>query len=296
MIEKEIAKKIKSFDVCALLKLLLQKGYKMEDIYFESHADLSSRATLCENIRFSEEGKVTLQLNLGLLSNNSPLPSFFRKKMDSGSIDSTLFANFIRYFDHGIIKNLLSVSMPDVNDLFFDSWPETQGHYLKLLDLSSTSTLWHLFELLFPELHVQVIKFPTLFKEQGSSIMLGRARLGLNAFLGKKIEQAIPSFKVILTGEDTLTEQLVPWPLEVKRRLKNLLYSILKRTSIHFRVSLLIKNNRDIAKLLPGCYLGYSRIGKNEVPLKLLLFIGDSKDLNRILLHESSKTGNLSAG
>ncbi len=282
-IQKRIAQKIKSFDICALLKLLLELGYEMEDIYFQSNADSSSRASLCENIFFSEEApKVTIVLNIGLLSSNSPLPSFFRRKMDSGSIDPVLFANFIRFFDHTIIKNLLSMSMPDVNALFFDSWRETQYHYLKLLDLSSSSTLWHLFQICFPELQVQVVKFPMLFKEKSSSIMLGTSQLGVNAFLGKKIEQALPSFKVILMGEETLTDQLVPWPLEVKKRLKHLIFSILQRASIHFRLSLIIKNNRDIAKLSSSSYLGYCRIGKNDRSLNLLLFMGYSKNLDKL--------------
>ena len=283
-IEKRIAQNIKRFDICSLLKLLQEHGYGADDIYFQSNSDLSSRPALCENIFFSETlPRVTIIINIGLLSSNSPLPNFFRKKMDSGSIDPVLFTRYLSFFDHHIIKNLLVMSMPDIYDIFFN-WRETQSHYLKMLDLNSTSTLWHLFQICFPELIVKVVKFPRMIKEKSSSIMLGASRLGGDSFLGKKLEQAIPSFKFTLIGEETLTDLLVPWPVEVKRRLKNIIFPLLQRTSIHFRVSLMIRNNKDVAHLSSLSYLGYSRIGENKLPMQLLLFSGNSTDLASLRL------------
>lgn len=279
----KISQNVKRFDVCSLLKLLMELGYTHEDIYFQSNADLSSHSALCEEIFFSENApRVRIVLNLGLLSSNSPLPNFFRKKMDSGSIDPLLFGRFLSFFDHHIIKNLLAMSMPDINDIFFKSWKETQGHYLKLLDLNSTSTLWHLFQTCFPELRVTVVKSPRLFKQKSSSTVLGTARLGYDSFLGKKIEQSIPSFKFTLMGEETLTDLHIPWPLEVKRRLKTVIFGLLQRTSIHFRVTLMLKSNKEIARLSPTSYVGYSRLGENTTPLKLLLFSGYPKDLESL--------------
>ena len=205
-IQQRIAKDIKRFDVCSLLKLLREIGYQSTDIYFESHSDLSSRSSLCEDIFFSENApKVRIILNLGLLSGNSPLPNFFRKKMDSGSIDPILFTKYLNFFDHHIINNLLLMSMPDINNVFFSSWQSTKSHYLKLLDLNSTSTLWHLFQACFPELTVKVIKAPRVFRQNSSSIVIGTTRLGVESFLGKKIVQTIPSFKIILIGDETNT-------------------------------------------------------------------------------------------
>lgn len=258
-------------------------GHQSGDIYFESNSDLSSRSSLCEAIFFSETSpKVRIILNLGLLSGNSPLPNFFRKKMDSGSIDPILFARFLSFFDHHIIKNLLLMSMPDINDIFFSSWQLTQSYYLKLLDLNSTSTLWHLFQACFPELTVKVIKFPRMFRQNSSSIMLGTTRLGKESFLGKKIVQTIPSFKFILIGDDTHTELRVPWPLEIKKRLKKLVFTILQRTHIHFRVIFILRNNKDIAHLSRDSQLGYCMIGESKQSLKLLLFSGYSKDLSQL--------------
>lgn len=279
-INKRIAADIKRFDICSLLKLLKEIGYSSGEIYFESNSDLSSRSSLCEHIFFSENTpKVRIILNLGLLSGNSPLPNFFRKKMDSGSIDPVLFTRFLSFFDHHLIKNLLLMSMPDINDIFFSNWQLTKSHYLKLLDLNSTSTLWHLFQACYPELAVRVIKSPRMFSQKSSSIMLGTTRLGVESFLGKKIVQTIPSFKVILQGEETNTELQIPWPLEIQNRLKKKIYAILQRTHIHFRVIYVLKGNKEIARLSHSCKLGYCMIGECNKPLKLLLFSGYSKDL-----------------
>lgn len=282
-IQNRIKKRIKQFDICSLRRLLHDLGYKAEDIFYYSNSDQSSRSTLCEDIYFSNEtSKVTISLNLGLLSANSPLPNLFRKKMDAESIDSVLFTRFIRFFDHHIIQNLLSMSMPEMENNFLSNWREMQKYYLKMLDLTSTSTLWHAVQCCFPELIVKVIKSPLLMNEKSSSLMLGYSRLGTNSFLGKKIEQAIPSFKIALIGEETVTDQLIPWPLEVKKRLKNMMQVLLKGTSIHFRVFLMITNNRDIAKLSPTSHLGYCRIGENNLPLNLLLFSGYASELDKL--------------
>jgi predicted component of type VI protein secretion system len=282
-VQERISRNIKRFDICALLKLLKELGYHKEDLYFESNADLSSPTSLCHAIFFSEQfPKVRIVLNLGLLSVNSPLPNFFRKKMDSGSIDPVLFSKFLGFFDHHLIKNLLSMSMPDLNDTFFTSWLATKNHYLKLLDFNSTSTLWHLFQACFPELTVRIIKAPRLFKQNSSSTMLGTTRLGKESYLGKKIIQTIPSFKFILLSDETKTDLSIPWPSEIKNRLRKIIFRFLERTDIHFRVIFILRNNKEIAHLSRHSQLGYCMIGKNTQALKLLLFSGYSKNLGRL--------------
>lgn len=192
-VQVRIRQNIKRFDVCSLLKLLQELGYRGDDIYFQSNSDLSSRANLCEDIFFSENTpRVTIVLNLGLLSANSPLPSFFRKKMDSGSIDPILFTRFLSFFDHHLIKNLMAMSMPDVNSIFFDDWRETQGYYLKLLDLNSTSTLWHLFQICFPELIVKVVKFPRMIQEKVLRSCWEHLASATRRFLEKKSSRLSP--------------------------------------------------------------------------------------------------------
>lgn len=279
-LQENISQNINCFDVCSLIELLYEMGYQKQDIYFESHVDCSSRSSLCEKIIFSNNHpKVTLILNIGLLAGNSPLPNFFRKKMDTGVIDSTLFTNYLHFFDHHLISNLLAMSMPDINDVFFSNWQDTKGHYLKLLDLNSTSTLWHLFQSCFPELKIKVLKSPKVYKKNSSSITLGKTRLGKESFLGKKIIQTTPSFKIMLIGEETNTDLMVLWPIAIKERLKKMIYPILQRVHIHFRIIFIQQDKIAYASLEKSTQLGYCMLGKGDNPLKILLFSGYSKDL-----------------
>lgn len=273
-------KNIKRFDICSLLKLLKEMGYRPNDLYFESYYDLSSPTSICHEITFADDfPKVKIVLNVGLLAANSSLPNLFRKKMDSNSIDPILFQRFLSFFDHHTIKNLLSMSMPDVNEIFFSDWKETKGHYLKLLDLNSTTTLWHLFQACFPELVVNVTKAPRLFKQNSSSTMLGKTRLGIGSFLGRKIIQTIPSFKITLISEETHTESHTSWSQEIKERLKKMVFNILQRTHIHLKVIFILRNKKEIAHLSHDTQLGYCMLGESNQSLKMLLFSGYSKDL-----------------
>ena len=281
MYKHKIKENIKRFDLCSLLRLLQEMGYQSQDIYFESNVDSSSKSSLCEEIVFSEvTPTVLIKINLGLLSGNSPLPDFFRKKMDSGSIDAILFTKYLHFFDHHIIRNLVQMSMPDMNDVFFSSWKTTENNYLKLLDLNSTSTLWHLFQITFPELMVKVVKAPRKFRENSSSVVLGSTRLGFDSFLGKKIIQTTPSFKCLLFGEETSTELQVPWPLEIMARLKSKIIAILQRTYIHFRIIFILRNRSEKTILSKFTQLGYSMLGENKKPLRILLFSGFARDMS----------------
>lgn len=279
-LQAQIVENIKRFDVCSLIKLLYEIGYTPSEICYESHTDASSRASLCEKIIFSDnQPRVRVILNLGLLAGNSPLPSFFRKKMDSGIIDATLFTRYLNFFDHHLINNLLAMSMPDINNIFFSSWQETKSHYLKLLDLNSTSTLWHLFQVCFPELKIEVLKAPKVFKKNSSSVILGQTLLGMDSFLGRKIVQTMPSFKIMLTAEETATDLMIPWPIEVKARLKRMIFPILQRTHIHFRIIFIQREGMTLTRLNKNTQLGYCMLGKSSTPLKILLFSGYSKNL-----------------
>ncbi|MGH2613428.1 MAG: hypothetical protein ACRDFB_10340, partial [Rhabdochlamydiaceae bacterium] len=241
-------------------------------------ADLSSSSAICKDIEFSDSfPRIVLILNLGLLAGNSPLPNYFRKKMDTGSIDPVLFSRFLSFFDHFTISNLLSMSMPEDNCWFFPAWKETQSQYMNLLALNSSSTLWHLFQLCFPELQVEVVKFQRTISMESAAITLGTTLLGKESYLGKKEKITLSSFKIILTADEIETDQLVLWALEIKKRLRELLFPLLARTYFYFQVILVIKNSSDRARLSPTSQLGYRRLGQSQDPLRILLFSGYSR-------------------
>lgn len=278
-LEQRIKEKIHLFDIAALLQLLSRFGYKATDIYFVSNSSLSSAPSLCEEIIFSDVKypRITLVINLGLMVGNSPMPTFFRKKMDEGTIDPLLFARFLSFFDHHIIMTLLSMSIPTDNGWFFSDWNETLNQYLNLLGLNSVSTLQLLFQLCFPELRANVHKFARVLRTQSSFTTLGVTLLGKDSFLSKNQKITISSFKILLYAEELETDLSIPWAKEVKKRLRDLLFPILKRINIYLQVILIVRNSKDIARLAVNSHLGYRSLGKTDRPLKILLFAGYPK-------------------
>jgi hypothetical protein len=279
-IHERIKEQIKRFDVVALLKLLESLGYQASDIFFQSNPSLASSSSICDDIFFLDQGypRIRLVLNIGLLSNNSSLPSFFSKKMDEGSINPVTFSQFLSFFDHYLIKTALSMSMPEDNEWFFFNWRETLQEYLKLLALDSLSTLELLFQLCFPELEVQGMKFPRQLSFHSSSIILGTTKLGKDCFLHKSEKLSISSVKIFLKADDLLSDFTVPWANEIKKRYKELLFSTLERVNIHLQVVLSVQNVKEPAMLSQRCRLGYCCIGNHRKSLNFLIFSGRPKD------------------
>ena len=282
-IQDRIKEKIQQFDIFALLKLLEQMGYKATDIYFQSNPSFSSSSSICQEIIFLEKKypRIILVLNLGLFSNQSSLPSLFRKKMDQGSIDSVSFSKYLGFFDHYLIKVFLGVSMPEDHGWFFADWKETLRQYFKLLGLNSASTLSLLFQLCFPELNVKVLKSPRVVSWQSSSIVLGKAVLGKDCFLQKNERLTISSLKVVLTGDEHTTEQGIPWAFEIKKRMKQLIFPLMDRVNVYLQVELILENVREAARLSKTSYLNYCSLGIGPKSLRFRIFSGYPKDFGK---------------
>ena len=104
---KKIEKKIRLFDICSLVKILRSLGFHEDDIYFESHLNHSSPISLCEKITFSKHApRVLILLNMGLLSSQSSLPSFFIKYMENEEVYADKFLRFLSFFSHHLIRGI----------------------------------------------------------------------------------------------------------------------------------------------------------------------------------------------
>ncbi|GAB5411009.1 MAG: hypothetical protein ChlgKO_01230 [Chlamydiales bacterium] len=271
----KLQKEIKRFDLGALLLLLEHLGFSSQDVLFESNPDLSSRSGVCEKISFQEiYPKVRVLLNRGLLSSQSALPSYFRKKMDEGEIDEALFSRFLGFFDHHLALQSLEARLLDRGGAHFD-WNEMLKNYLHLLILNSISTICFLFQVCFPELVVKVKKVPKIVKVEGSSLVLGKARLGPECCLGQSLFKVVPSYEVLLFSSNSHTDQDVPWPKEARRRLFSSVFSYFKGTNLLLSVRMVLEDCENPARLKREPILGYGTLGRNCDPLIIHLFSGE---------------------
>lgn len=281
-VQAKIVKNINRFDLCALIKLLKYLGYQKEHILFEGNTRQISHSNLCQEIRFEEKPlRVTIVLNLGLLSSNSSLPSYFQQMMEREDINSENFTRFLNFFNHHLINDLLQMALPEINEKLFFNWKQTQLHYLSLLGFESVSTLWFLMKICFPDLVVEVKKNPQEMKLHASSLVLGRDSLGYHSYLGNRFKQTLSSFKVTFSTDDEVAETGTPWPIEINKRLLELIFPVLKKTDLHLSIVLKVKDKCNYLVLGSKSYLGFDRIWKSSRPFQLLLFYGLIKDLKR---------------
>ena len=261
-IKSKIAAKIHEFDLICLLQLLQQIGYQPENIQFKSHFSACSQPGLIHGIEFKDnsEPRVVISLNLGLLSAQSPLPSYFFKKLDSGYVDIRAFAEFIGFFDHYLIKNYLAHIYPETNRAFFPDWEMTKLRFIQLLDLKSCSTLHWIFQLVFPELGIKARKARIGRKLSTSHLKLGKTVIGKKAIFGSKTNIPVSGRTVTLVAENESTGSGEPWLREIRKRLNELIFPILCTVGLDLEVLLVILSQKTHARLQTDSYLGYDRI------------------------------------
>ncbi len=276
-LQERVKKNIQQFDLCALIRLLHSHG---KEAYFVSNNSHATACALCHQIIFDEESpRVTIVLNMGLLHYLSLLPSYFQQLMDEEVINADLFLRYMSFFNHHLINSFVIMTMPEMHKAFFLNWQQTQHHYLSLLGLESISTLSFLMKICFPDLVVDVKKNPRVMRVHSSSLVLGKDNLGYSAFLGNRLQETLSSFKIILSTENELTEMGTPWPVEINKRLNEMIYPILKKTDLHLSIVLIIKSKSNYLALGPESFLGYDRIWKSASPFQLPIFYGLVREL-----------------
>lgn len=260
--ELAIREKIRRFDLISLLHALDQLGYREAEIRFKSHASLESQNSLIEDIEFQTQPhrQAVIKVNMGLLGAQSPLPSYFFKRMESDRINTHAYISFIEYFDHVLLRNYLRALYPETDPFLFKDWEQTKRHYLQLLDLKSPKTLHFLFSLVFPELGAAVEKAALKTVVQTTFPRLGTTTLGGEAVFGKKINAPIMGNRITLFSDGDFTGWGIPWAKEIRSRLDTIIFPILKKIGIDLEILLIIKSQKGWMKLHKESYLGYDRI------------------------------------
>ena len=260
--KRKISRKSHEFDIISLLRLLKSLGYNPDEIRYKGHNSICSQSGLIQGVIFSDHPvrEVVITLNLGLLSAQTPLPSYFRKMMEADITGGRRFEDFVAYFDHHLIRDYVCNIYPEINRFYFPSWELSKRRYLEMLDLRSINTLHWLFQMVFPEIGVKVEKVPLGRGMQTDTIRLGRNRLGGNAVFGGKALAPISGPRVTLVSEEDLTDTQIPWPREIKDRLNRLIFPLLRPIGIDMEINLVLKSQTRWARLHLETYLGYDRI------------------------------------
>lgn len=275
--EKGLMQRIHEFDLISLLKLLYSKGYPIEDIRFASNRSITSQAGLIHSVEFSAPPlhQAVIVVNMGLLSAQSPVPSYIMNKADVRDIDLESFNTFIRFFDHILIGDYIRSIYPETDTQLFPDWEMTKRSYLQMMGLRSCSTLHWLCSLAVPELPVRVEKATLDRALRTSSLRLGTTSLGSDAVFGKKTRVPTYGIRVTFFCDSEFTEWREPWAKEIRKRLEELVFPVLRSVGIDIEVMLVIRAQRSWAKLHQESYLGYDKIRGGKTPFRRLrIFAG----------------------
>src|SRR5437868_7074784 len=178
-VEEQIAERIQDFDVPALFELLSQLGYTREEIEFRSHRSAAHQGQLLQSIEFIQKPRrVIITANLGLLTVQTPLPSFFFQQMDK--LDQDMMEAFIGFFDDLLLRERFRGLFPERDSSVLPRWEEEESlvDRLTLLRLSSPSSLHWLFSKVFPEAEVLVRRDPRRQRMEAPNLLLGYTVLG----------------------------------------------------------------------------------------------------------------------
>ncbi|MFP2908788.1 hypothetical protein ACLESD_27810 [Pyxidicoccus sp. 3LFB2] len=125
-IEERITQRIQSFDLPALMDLLAKEGYGEGHIELRSHRGTVHVSNLVHAIEFlTGPRRAIVTLNLGLLSVQTPLPSFFLKLMEE--LKHEALESFLGYFDHLLLSARVAGLFPERDTSLLPGWEGTPG-------------------------------------------------------------------------------------------------------------------------------------------------------------------------
>lgn len=282
-LQRRIHKEAASFEIPALLALLRWMGWDPDDIRFASAPSGISQPGLIAGVDFVDEPRhVHISLNLGLLSTQSPLPSYFFKRMDEIGFDSHEFVEFIGFFDHAALADLLHAIYPETDTRLYPDWERAKRREVQLLNLRSTSTLSWMLQTVFPDLKV-VVEKATVYRDiESGGVRLGTATLGGDSVLGRRARIPMQTRRIVLVADTERAATGKAWPAEIKERLATIVLPILATVGVDLDVHLEVRAQETFAQLHGESYLGYDRVQGGEASYRRIRIYSGNTALRAI--------------
>lgn len=279
-IERSIRERIRSFDVPALLEVLAASGYGDAELEYRSHRTTVHQSHLVHDIQFFHRPRkrVVITVNMGLLSAQSPLPSFLMRTMDQ--LDHDRLERFIGYFDHMLLQERFSGLYPERSSALLPGWPEAAGDRLRLLRPTCPSTLHWLFCSVFPEAEISVRREVRQQKVPAREMRLGATALGEGDAMGGFAFVPSGGLEVRIYCNEPFSSSGIPWAVEARRRFETYLLPLLSEAMLMLTVILVLREHEGFLQLERESHLGYDPLqGAPIQDQQVLLFSGDPSDM-----------------
>lgn len=260
-VQQRVVQRAPSMEIPALLDLLSWLGWHADEVRFVSPPSSVSQPGMIAGVEFVDEPRhVNVLLNIGLLGAQSPLPSYFFKRMDQIGFDSGHFAEFIGFFDHAALVDLLRAIYPEIDVRLYPDWERAKRREVQLLNLRSTSTLTWMLRSVFPDLGVVIDKATVLREIESGGVRLGSATLGGDSVLGRRVKIPVQTRQILLIAETERAASGLAWPTEIRERLVRTVFPILASVGVDLDIHLEVRAQETVARLHGGSYLGYDRV------------------------------------
>jgi hypothetical protein len=221
-----LAAAARRFELPALLRVLLRRGYGPQEIWFESARGAPVSPGVIESLRFEDAPRrAVVRLSTGLLGADAPLPSYFRKFADELA-DPRPFLAFMRFFDHVVASNLAYVAHPA--DGVAQGSPLARA-YQVIGGARSPARLHALVRAIVPELALEVVPAVLSRQEPNDPARLGSARLDGTAVVGWSQRTAVDGLVARLHAEVERDDRGRPWVEVVRRRCERMLAPLVRR-------------------------------------------------------------------
>jgi hypothetical protein len=276
-LQKSIKARIGQLDLFALLDLLEYMGYERDEVLFKSHFTHASPSSLLHSVDFrvSPRIQVIVTVNMGLLSPDSPLPTYFFRMLESGTLEEDSFIDFIDFFNHEVIHSAVMSLAPERDQRLYPDWNNTKACYLSMTGLRSNATLHWLFQKVFPELEIEIGNTELQETIVSDTITLGATPLGSSAVFGSQTSVPSSAFVITLACDEEMHSSGRAWARVIEERLDLMIFEVLADAEIYLSLFQVIRAQTGGAKLTHESYLGYDKLpGGREQQRRIRLFEG----------------------
>lgn len=276
-LERRIRERIRGFDVPALLEVLNASGYGGAEIEYRGHRTLVHQSHLVHDIQFIHQPRerIIITVNVGLLSAQSPLPSFMMQTMEQ--LDHDRLERFIGFFDHRLLHECFAGLYPEREGALLPGWPEAAKERLRLLRPTCQSTLHWLFRKVFPETELSVRRDVRSQRVPAPEMRLGASALGEGDAMGGFASIPTGGMEVRIFCDEPICSSGVPWAVEARRRLEAKLLPLLSETVLMLTVILVLREQEGFLRIERQSHLGYDPLHGAPVETRqVLLFSGDT--------------------
>ncbi len=284
-----IKRRIRSFDLGALLTQLERMSICREDITFKSNSDPAAGGNVIQAIEFFESPsrRAEITLNVGLTGPNGLVPTYFQE-IAQQSADPDLLDTFLHFFDHPLLECWIDSLYPDTPSGALHAWPNLRNASFSMLGVGSISTLEWVFGSIFPELRVLVRRITVPMPTDAFALRAGTALLDGAGVLGVVDAPQCAGLSVDLYTEEEDHHAGRKWIDLVEERFDRIALPLIRPYDLTLKVVLNVALHSSWAHLekrpdpsldeRPPGHLGYDRLQGQRAGHQITVFEGAVRD------------------